>query len=273
MSYFPSKEIQVYVSYLFGDILKAFTRLECSRPNILELTETAVLFLRLHSLSSSGSRNKWAVTQPQNNSLLYRLKMQFSSACLPSLSSEVNAMMRETWKENQWWGGNPFTGSWTQTNAFHRHQQLTCLVSNAAHSKLCSPQLRSVSPTTFLAVAQLWGSKGFYPPGGLGWIPWWALPKARWPVKPFLRLPSITVPQLCHFYFSWASSTALLHLSGKENVIPCHCLESVHILELLIRLDFKGETELSPLNSSVPFCLLRRINFDSKAIFEFISSE
>lgn len=89
----------------------------------------------------------------------------------------------------------------------------------------------------------------------------------------FLRLPSITVPQLCHFYFSWESSTALLHLSVKENVILCHCLKSVQVLELLIRLDFKRETELSPLNSSVPSCLLRRINFDSKAIFEFMRSE
>lgn len=54
MSYFPSRKIQVYASYLFGDILKDFTRLGCSKPNTLELTETAVLFLRLHSLTPLG---------------------------------------------------------------------------------------------------------------------------------------------------------------------------------------------------------------------------
>lgn len=33
MSYFPSQEIQVYATYLTGDILKDFTRLACSKPN------------------------------------------------------------------------------------------------------------------------------------------------------------------------------------------------------------------------------------------------
>lgn len=67
--------------------------------------------------------------------------MQFPCACLPSLSSEDNAMIRDPWKEHQCWDGNPFPENWTQISAFHRHRHLTRSVPDAAHSKQCSPQL------------------------------------------------------------------------------------------------------------------------------------
>lgn len=78
---------------------------------------------------------------------------------------------------------------------------------------------------------------------------------------PFAILPSHEQAQLHSFI-----------LQGSK-MLFCVTVMSMLRFRLPIRLDFKGETELPPLNSSVPSCLLRRINSHSKGTFTFISSE